>query len=167
MKIPVIAIVSVLFLFTIGCNRGYRSTTFSGTEFHAAQSDDCGKVYVDFKTYLKTRGFASSDSPSEWDSGVGLHGEGMKRSWFKEKAEVKDKMYLYVDLDPKHIRTSIKWGVHGTPREAKAAEKRALKFALEIDDWFSTRTEDSALPAELSEKKRQWFEAEIANIDAE
>jgi hypothetical protein len=50
---------------------------------------------------------------------------------------------------------------------SNAAKKRALLFALEVDDWFKTRPEETALPPESHEKKRHWFEAEIAKIDAD
>ena len=88
----------------------------------------------------------------------------MKRIWFAEVADVKDKIHLYADLDPRHIRTSIKWAVNGSPKQAAAAEKRAVMFALEVDDWFRSRPEESSLPPDLRDKKTKWFKARIAEI---
>lgn len=160
-----VAVVGLFALVVWNANRGYRSETFSSTEFHAASTSDCSAVFTKFTDYLRSQGFRKTQSPSEWDSWAGVHGEGASRIWFAKGDGEDADPHIYVDLDPLHVRTSIKWGVYGNPSAARESKSRALRFAIEVDDWFASLEESNILPDRLQQGKRSWFVEELAQVD--
>ncbi|CAA6678836.1 MULTISPECIES: hypothetical protein [unclassified Lentimonas] len=144
--------------------RGYSSATFAGSSFHAESAADCMKVYSEFEDFLTLAGFSRTSSPSELDSWAGVHSEEGQRVWFSRPAGRGEQLYLYVDLDATHIRTSIKWEYHGFKKGAAAAQREALRFALEVDGWMGTIPEYNELPERFRVEKRQGLVARIAQL---
>ena len=148
-------------------DRGYRSETFSGSAFFASSESDCTRVYAAFESFLKTQGFRPAQSPSEFDSWTGVHSEGAKRIWYALPKGGKNRdLHLYVDLDARHVRTSIKWQIAGSRKSARLAKEEGLRFALAVDEWFKERPERQAAPKDVLEDKTQWIETRLAAIVA-
>lgn len=143
-------------------NRGYSSSSFAGSSFHAASETDCSKVYSEFERFLDSEGFHKRSSPSDTDSWAGVHSEESQRVWFSRSTGGGEQLYLYVDLDLTHMRTSIKWEHRGFKDGSRNARSEALRFALLVDDWTSRIPEENLLPDRFQMKKRQWFETELA-----
>lgn len=158
------AAVALIAVVVWNTGRGYRSSTFSGPDFHAENSADCSAVFSKLTDFLDSKGFSKSPSPSEWDSWAGVHSEGANRLWFVKDEAKKGYTHLYVDLDKRHVRTSIKWGVYGSQASAREAKAGAMRLAIEVDDWIANLPEPSILPDRLKEEKRQWFESELAQL---
>lgn len=163
----ILALVLVAFLgvtFWVS-SRGYSSSTFAGSSFHGTSEADRSRVYSEFERFLESEGFRKTSSPSETDSWAGVHGEESQRVWFSRSTGRREQLFLYVDLDMTHIRTSVKWEHRGFNSGADNARTEALRFALLVDDWISRIPEENELPDRFQKKTRQWFEAEIAQIN--
>jgi hypothetical protein len=146
-------------------SRGYSSSTFAGSSFHAESETDCSKVYSEFERFLESEDFRKTSSPSGMDSWAGVHSEEGRREWFSRSVGHGEQLYLYVDLDATHIRTSIKWEHSGFEGGAGNARSEALRFALKVDDWINKIPQENELPDRFKEEKRQWFEAELVQIN--
>ena len=143
----------------------FASTTFAGPEFHAQDSTTCEAVFKQFDEHLREIGFRSSNSPSEMDSFFGIHSDTSTRIWYERLESKHKKIYVYVELDDRHVRTSIKWENFGTRKSARSAEGAAYQFALKLDEWFSLLSEPNARPKRLIKKKRDWFIEELAKTE--
>jgi hypothetical protein len=159
----VIALVAVLAAVFWRAQLGSASATFYGPEFHAREATTSAAIFTDFSEHLQKVGFASTDSPSTVDSWVGDDNEGLKRFRFEREESNNQKLYVYADVDEKHVRTSFRWENFGTRKSSDLAERVAYQLALDLDDWFRARTEDNRLPIEIRDKTTAWLTERIAD----
>ena len=171
MKSKIVLVASALVLIALlgitfwVSSRGYSSSTFSGSSFHAASEEDCREVYAKFEKFLISEGFNKTSSPSKMDSWSGVHSEDGERIWFSRPAGNDEQLYLYVNLDMTHIRTSIKWENRGFNHMARKNQSEALRFALKVDEWIAGIPKANELPDRFKRQKREWFEAELTQIN--
>jgi len=139
----------------------YSSTTFAGPEFHTLNAADISKVASDLSLQLEAQGFKKEGPPSAMDSWAGVHSHGAKRSWFVRRESGSRALWVSVDVEAVRVATSVKWENHGMEKSKQATEGKAYRLALELDDWFLARSEKNLLPADLVQKKRDWFIGEL------
>jgi len=142
--------------------QSYRSTTFSGPEFHSLNASDTGAVYSELSRHLVAMGFAPSASPSDLDSWAGIHTEGATRTWFARRESRGQASYVSIDRDEVAVRTSVKWEARGSDTKLESAERLAYATALDLDAGFNVLTQPNSLPPKMREEKRRGFEEHLA-----
>ena len=143
---------------------GNRATTFAGSSFHAESEEDLDSVFTEFESFMKAQGFSRSASPSEMDSWAGLHSENSERVWFSHPRDGATILYLYVDLGPQDLQTMIKWEHHSSIGGPGNSQRKALEFALAVDDWIFERPETNKWPGASQRSKRQWITDRIEKL---
>ncbi len=165
-KLPRIAIpfllVALLALWIWSANRGVRSATFAGPEFHSRDAGTLTTVHSDLSEHLGLLGFEVVQAPSTMDAWAGVSSKESVRVWFLRRDSRTRRTWVCIDHSESGLRIRVKWEVAGHRKDAELAERDACRVGLILDDWLNARQEANGLPPEFRETKRKWFTDKIA-----
>jgi len=169
---PVFALFTILAAGALGIfffsqHSGYRSTTFSGVNFHAKSEEDCKQVDADLQTRFGEKGFTDSYQPTAMDQFAGMHSAESRDYWLKSDKEEFKGIYLKVSRSPATISISTKWEHDGFKGGEIRTKRKAYELSLELARWFHARPERAVLSPDSDDTGIRYFEESLAELPAE
>lgn len=145
-------------------NSGYRSSLFSGANFHGQNPQECAAVEAGLRDLLRTKGFSLDYAPTEMDRFAGFHSEGEHQIWLKSDQEEFKGIYLNVATRDRSVSVSTKWEHAGVARGANRTERKALELSLELARWLGNRPEKDDSPDQVRDSGIRYFEEALAKL---